>query len=182
MRVLTIFVRTGTIKYATAERELADLFQTQLPKVERRTVVVDTALPPCEAERNSHRVVIGGDNSAREFSALDSAVAYVGEDIWNYDLVNLTTAAFRQLYWDYLERFRPEVLSAVVRRPVCLGHIDCYNQPIEVAGCRSQHWMPARHFKVANHSVLCNCRLEMHRSLETKGDRLTRINRLHLVS
>src|ERR1700737_5243706 len=141
MRVLTIFVRARATKNADAEKELTDLFHTQLPKVERKTIVVDTALPPCEAERHSHRVVIGGDNSAREFSALDSAVAYIGKDIWNYDLVNLATAAFRQLYWDYLERFRPEVLSAVVRRPVCLGHIDCYNHPIERAGCRSQHWM-----------------------------------------
>jgi hypothetical protein len=141
MRVLTIFVRTGTTKYASAEQELAELFQTQLPAVERRTIVVDTALPPCEIERGPDRVVIGGDNSSREFSAFDSAVAHAGDDIWNYDLVNLTTAAFRQLYWDYLERFRPAVLAAIVGRPVCLGHIDCYNHAIEVFGCRSQHWV-----------------------------------------
>jgi hypothetical protein len=141
MRVLTIFVRTGTTKYATAEAELAELFCAQLPAVERTTLVVDTALPPCEAERAPHRVVIGGDNSVREFSAFDSGVATVGEDIWSYDLVNVTTAAFRQLYWDYLERFRPEVLSAVAGRSVCLGHIDCYNHPIEVRGCVSQHWI-----------------------------------------
>jgi hypothetical protein len=141
MRVLTIFVRTGTTRYATAEQELAQLFQTQLPDVERHIVVVDTALPPCEAERSRERVVIGGDNSSREFSAFDSGVAYVGDDIWDYDLVNLCTAAFRQLYWDYLERFRRDVLAAIVGRAVCLGHIDCYNHPIEVAGCLSQHWM-----------------------------------------
>ena len=141
MRVLTIFVRTGTTKYATAEQELSEVFQTQLPAVERRTVVVDTALPPCEMEHETNRVVIGGDNSSREFSAFDSAVAHLGDEIWNYDLVNLTTAAFRQLYWDYLERFRPMVLSAIVGRPVCLGHIDCYNHAIEVFGCRSQHWV-----------------------------------------
>ena len=141
MRVLTIFVRTGTVKYGTAEEDLAHLFRTQLPDVDRTTLVVDTALPPCEAERSPNRVVMGGDNSVREFSAFDSGVAAVGNDIWSYDLVNFTTAAFRQLYWDYLERFRPEVLSAIVGRPACLGHIDCYNHPIEVRGCVSQHWM-----------------------------------------
>jgi hypothetical protein len=141
MRVLTIFVRTGTTKYATAEQELAEVFQTQLPGVERNTIVVDTTLPSCQVERSPHRVVIGGDNSVREFSAFDSGVAHAGEDIWNYDLVNLTTAAFRQLYWDYLERFLPDVLAAVAGRPACLGHIDCYNHPIEVGGCRSQHWV-----------------------------------------
>jgi hypothetical protein len=141
MRVLTIFVRTGTTKYATAEEELSQLFRTQLPQVERTTIVVDTALPPCEAERSTKRVVIGGDNSVREFSAFDSGVAAAGHDIWDYDLVNFTTAAFRQLYWDYLERFRPEVLSSIVGRAACLGHIDCYNRPIEVRGCVSQHWL-----------------------------------------
>jgi hypothetical protein len=141
VRVLTIFVRTGTVKYATAEEELAELFRSQLPHVERDTVVVDTALPPGVASREPGRAIIGGDNSAREFSALDSGLAYVGRDVWNYDLVNLTTAAFRQLYWDYLERFRPEVLAAIAGRPVCLGHIDCYNDPIQVGGCTSQHWV-----------------------------------------
>jgi len=141
MRVLSIFVRTGTVKYATAEQELSDLFQVQLPSVRRDVVIVDTALPPGFAQEEQGRIVIGGDNSAREFSALESGLARVGEQIWSYDLVNLTTAAFRQLYWDYLERFRPETLDAIAGRPVCLGHIDCYNDPIQVAGCTSQHWV-----------------------------------------
>jgi hypothetical protein len=141
VRVLTIFVRTGTVKYGTAEQELADLFLTQLPGVERDTIVVDTALPPCEVERSPGRVVIGGDNSSREFSAFDSGLAFAGDAVWNYDLVNLTTAAFRQLYTDYLERFRPEVLEAIAGRPVFLGHIDCYNEAVRVLGCTSQHWV-----------------------------------------
>jgi hypothetical protein len=139
--VLSIFVRTGTVKYATAEEELGELFRSQLPEVERDTIVVDTALPVGVASREPGRAIIGGDNSAREFSALDSGLAYVGRDIWNYDLVNLTTAAFRQLYVDYLERFRPEVLAAIAGRPVCLGHLDCFNDAIEIGGCTSQHWV-----------------------------------------
>jgi hypothetical protein len=141
MRVLTIFVRTGTVKFATAEDELALLFRRQLSGVSRDVVVVDTALRPGEVERQSGRVVIGGDNAAREFSAFDSGLAFVGEDLGSYDLVNLTTAAFRQLYADYLERFTPAVLSAASVRPVCVGHIDCYNEPIRVRGCISQHWV-----------------------------------------
>jgi hypothetical protein len=141
MRVLTIFVRNGTDKYPDAEKQLADLFRTQLPGVERDTVIVDTALPECVQEQQPRRVVIGGDNSSWEFSGFDSGLAHVGDEIWNYDLVNLTTSAFRQLYADYLERFRPEVLAATIGRPVCLGHIDCYNEAIEVKWCVSQHWV-----------------------------------------
>jgi hypothetical protein len=141
MRVLTIFARCGTAKYATAEEELALLFRRQLPGVSRDVVVVDTALRPSEVERHADRVVIGSDNSAREFSAFDSGLAFVGHDLQGYDLVNLTTSAFRQLYTDYLERFTPAVLAAAAVRPVCVGHIDCYNEPISVHGCVSQHWM-----------------------------------------
>jgi hypothetical protein len=141
MRVLTIFVRHGTDKYERAEQELTDLFQSQLPDVERHTVVVDTARPRHEIERQPGRDVTGSDNASWEFTGFDAGLAQVGDDVWAYDLVNLTTSAFRQLYAGYLERFRPEVLQSIVGRPVCLGHIDCYNEVIEVGGCASQHWV-----------------------------------------
>ena len=141
MRVLSIFARHGAAKYATAESDLAGIFRTQLPEVERDVVVVDTALKPGEAEVSSGRVVIGGDNSAREFSAFDTGLEYLGDRIWDYDLINLATSAFRELYRDYLERFRPAVLASLGSRSVCLGHIDCYNEPIQIDGCTSQHWL-----------------------------------------
>ena len=141
MRVLSIFARHGLASYATAEADLAEVFRTQLPDVQRDVVVVDTALRPGEAEVSQGRVVIGGGNSARELSAFDAGVEYVGDRIWDYDLVNLTTSAFRSLYRDYLERFRPAVLAFVASRSVCLGHIDCYNEPIQIDGCTSQHWL-----------------------------------------
>ena len=74
MRVLTMFVRHGTTRYATAEEELSELFRAQLPAVDRTTLVVHTALPSVEPEQAANRVVRGGDNSASEFSAFDSGV------------------------------------------------------------------------------------------------------------
>jgi hypothetical protein len=141
VKVLSILARYGTAQYATAEADLAEVFRAQLPDVERDVVVVDTALRPGEAEVAQGRVVIGGDNSAREFSAFDAGLAYVGDRIWEYDLINLTTSAFRELYRDYLERFRPAVLASVTAKSVCLGHIDCYNEPVRIGGCTSQHWL-----------------------------------------
>ena len=129
------------VKYATAEQELFDLFRDQLPSVRRDVVVVDTALPLGVAEEEQGRLVMGGDNSAREFSAFDSGVARVGEKIWDYDLVNLTTAAFRSCYGTTWSAFNRQRSSAIAGRPACLGHIDCYNEPIQVAGCTSQHWV-----------------------------------------
>ena len=104
MRVLTVLVRNGTEKYATAEQDLGDLFRRQLAAVGRRTVVVDTALTKGEST-TPERAVMAGDNSSSEFSGFDCGVAFVGGDLMNYDLVNFTTSAFGQLYVGYLERF-----------------------------------------------------------------------------
>jgi hypothetical protein len=29
----------------------------------------------------------------------------------------------------------------MIERPVCVGHIDCYNEPVEIFGCQTQHWI-----------------------------------------
>jgi hypothetical protein len=141
MRVLTIFTRFGTEKYPTAERELDDLFRTQLPDVDRDVVVVDTAIAPGHVEQSERRILIGSDNESWEFSAVDTALALVGSRLWAYDLINIATSAFRQLHTGYLPRFRPTVLEAIAGRAVCLGHIDCYNDPVRVLDFVSQHWM-----------------------------------------
>ncbi len=139
-RVLTLFLRTGTDSYVGAESRLADLFARQMPDVRRDVVVVDNLLPPGVAESAPGREVIGGDNSASEFSAIEAALAHVGTRLWHYDLVNIVTAAFEQLYVAYLERFTPAVLDAIAGQRVCVAHIDCYNEPIRVLGHHSQHW------------------------------------------
>jgi hypothetical protein len=141
VRILTIFTRHGTSKYASAERELDELFDTQLPSVERDVVVVDTALTPGVLEQAGRRTLLGSDNEAWEFSAIDTAVRFLGHRVWAYDLVNVATSAFRQLYVGYLDRFTRAVLQAIDGQPVCLGHIDCYNEPIRVLEYVSQHWI-----------------------------------------
>jgi len=141
LRVITVFVRAGTAAYAGAEERLERLFATQLPGISRDVVVVDNLLPEGIHEQSPRRVVIGGDNSSWEFSGVDVAVRHVGAALWQYDLVNVVTSAFEQLYTAYLERFRPDILIAIRGAPVCVGHIDCYNSPITVISYRSQHWL-----------------------------------------
>jgi hypothetical protein len=140
-RILTLFLRTGTAAYPDAERQLDRLFASQLPAVAREVVIVDNALPPGIAESGPGGVVIGGDNSVSEWSAIDAALTHVGPRLREYDLVNIVTAAFQQLYVAYLERFTPPVIGAVVGQRVSIGHIDCYNEEIGILTYRSQHWL-----------------------------------------
>jgi len=141
LRVLTILARFGTDQYADAEATIADLFARQLPGIERDVIVVDNALPREYVAEREGAVLLGGDNSSREFSAFDRAVDFVGPRIWSYGFVHFATSAFNTLYVAYLDRFIPSLLAATAGRAACVGHIDCYNQPIEINGQRCQHWL-----------------------------------------
>jgi hypothetical protein len=141
MRVLTILARFGTEQYPHAEQEIEQIFTRQMPDVDRTVVIVDNALPREVVRERDGGVLLGGDNAAREFSAFDRAVEFVGSDIWSYDLVHFATSAFNRLYVAYLERFDARLLEALAGRAACVGHIDCYNDPIEVRTYRSQHWI-----------------------------------------
>ena len=141
MRVLTILARFGVEHYAGAQARIDDLFARQLPGVERDVIVVDNALPRDYVAECDGSMLIGGDNSSREFSAFDRAVDFVGNRIWSYSLVHFATSAFDTLYVAYLDRFVPSLLAATAGRATCVGHIDCYNQPIEINGQQSQHWV-----------------------------------------
>src|SRR5262249_6712217 len=104
-------------------------------------IVVDNALPSGFVEQRSNGVLLGGDNSAREFSAFDRALDFIASEIWTYDLVHFATSAFNTLYVAYLDRFDADVLATMTRRAVCLGHLDCYNEPVDVLTFRSRHWV-----------------------------------------
>ena len=141
LRVLTILTRFGAVQYPRAEQEIAALFARRMEGIERRVIVVDNALPHGVVEEHGCTTVISGDNSSWEFSAFDRAIDFVGADVWSYDFVHCATSAFNTLYVAYLERFEPGLLLALAGRPACVGHIDCYNEPIEVGSHYSQHWI-----------------------------------------
>ena len=141
VRVLTILVRFGTEQYPDAEQEIDDIFRRRMPDVDRTVVVVDNALPIAAVVERGARMLLGGDNSAREFSAFDRAIQFIGREIWRFDLVHFATSAFNSLYVEYLQRFDTRVLQCIVGRPVCIGHIDGYNEPVEALGFHTQHWI-----------------------------------------
>jgi hypothetical protein len=140
-RVLSIVARFGTAAYPHAERDVDELFERQMPTIDRTSIVVDNSVPRAFVQERRNGALLGGDNSAREFSAFDRALDFVGSDIWSYDLVHFATSAFKTLYTAYLDRFSGEVIAAIIGRPVCVGHIDCYNEAVDVRTFRSQHWI-----------------------------------------
>ena len=142
MKVVTLFVRHGTNKYPQAESKLEHIFSTQLADLSWSLLVIDNALPASfQPEQSGFRTVIAGDNTAWEFSGWNKGLEALGDEIWSYDLVHLATSAFHTLYTEYLDRFDSRMLAAVSNRPVCVGHIDAYNEPVQLFSYRSQHWL-----------------------------------------
>lgn len=142
MRILTLFVRFGSEKYGGALEDVEALFARQLPEAERTTIVVDNALDADHERRvTADCVVIGGDNRQWEFSGWDRALAFVGRDVFAFDLVHLCTSAFATLYTAYLERFSGDLLRAGRGRGVALGHVDYFPGPVRLFSYCSQHWL-----------------------------------------
>jgi hypothetical protein len=153
MRVVTILARHGTERYPRAEHEVAELFERQLPEVAREVIVVDTAVAPGTVTRAPGVTVLGADNRAREFSAFDQAIEWMGPAVKDYDLVHFATSAFNMLYTGYLERFTPAVLRTITSAPACVGHIDCYNEPVRLGSFVSQYWIRTCFFLLAPSQV-----------------------------
>lgn len=59
----------------------------------------------------------------------------------DYDFVHLATSAFRQLYVKYLDRFDSRMLGLIRGRAAAVGHVDYYNAPVTLLGCRCQSWL-----------------------------------------
>lgn len=142
MRILTLLVRHGTDKFPSAVDDVAILFARQLPQVELDLVVIDNKLPEdYEKVLGPTRLLIGGSNAQREFSAWERGLTVVGRRLYDYDFVNLATEAFRTLYTPYLGRFSTEMLQPMLCRGAAVGHIDYYNDPIFILGRHSQAWL-----------------------------------------
>jgi hypothetical protein len=140
MRILSILARYGVEKYPEALSDLRSFQRTRLPSARCDVLVVDNAGGAFAASPRDTEI-IAGSNRHWEFSAWDEGLAHVGARIWEYDLVHLVTSAFRTLYTRYIDRCDERTTSLIVGRGVALGHVDYYDEPVELLGNRSQSWL-----------------------------------------
>jgi hypothetical protein len=142
MRILTLFARHGAQDYPSALRDLDELFRRNLADADRKLLIIDNALNEDHAEVLDDRTtLIGSSNASWEFSAWDRGVAFTGAQIAGFDFVHLVSSAFLTLYTGYLDRIDARLLGLVQGRAAALGHIDYYNEPIELHGRLSQSWL-----------------------------------------
>jgi hypothetical protein len=148
MRVLTLFVRHGTAKYGDALDELRTFQRSRLPSVHHDFLVIDNGPGELSTVGTPGGEVIRGSNQFWEFSAWDDGLRYVGSRAQDYDFVHLVTSAFRTLYTRYIDRFDLGMLERVAGRGVAVGHIDYYNDPVELLGYPARAWIRSSFFFV----------------------------------
>jgi hypothetical protein len=154
MRVVTLFVRHGTEKYANAAGRVEEFYRNRMPLVERRFIIIDNALSSDVVQATPEGTLLGGDNRHWEFSGWDKAIQFLGDEIRSYDYVHFLTSAFEELYVAYIERFSAQMLMCMRGQGAAIGHIDCYNEPVHVLGFALQHWLRSSFFFVPPAEVL----------------------------
>jgi len=153
-RIATILVGHERPVYLEALAKIDVFFEEKLPNVIRSTIIVDNSRPRCDLERIApHSAIVGGDNSLREFSAWDRGLAHLDRTRENPDLVHFATSAFDSLYTGYLDCFGAELLDAARGARAVVGHIDHYDEPIEILGRESQEWIRSSFFFVPLEAV-----------------------------
>ena len=121
LRVSTVLVGHVRPDFMRANEEIGKLFSAAAPRAIHDTIIVDNSRPRIDFERvDGQTVVVGGDNSMREFTAWDRGLAYLERERRNPDLIHLATSAYDALYTDYLPKFGERVLDAVWRAGAAL--------------------------------------------------------------
>ncbi|RQR58332.1 glycosyltransferase [Burkholderia sp. Bp9125] len=141
MKLLTLFVRYGDADYQGAFKRLCQMYQ-RVGGLDYDALLIDTALPPGEyAKLGPRTVLIGGDNTRREFSGWDTALAYLGSAIDRYDLVHVVTSAFENEYNGFYPYINYGMFEfAAKNRHVVLAHVDAYPAPARLLGRSFQTW------------------------------------------
>jgi hypothetical protein len=152
IRLLSLFVRHGTGSHGRVEgavsgvEEIHEIYRERF-SAEVHSVVIDNALAPeTPPVFEASHSVIAGDNHDSEFSGWDRGLAFARQSGLEYDVVHLCTSTFRSLYSEYTAFVDERVLQLIAAVPSCVGHIDAYNEPVELFGRPSQHWIRTSYF------------------------------------
>ncbi|WP_051983779.1 glycosyltransferase family 4 protein [Burkholderia pyrrocinia] len=141
MKLLTLFVRYGDADYQGAFKRLCQMYQ-RVGGLDYDALLIDTALPPgVHAKLGSQALLIGGDNTRREFSGWDTALAYLGSAVDRYDLIHVVTSAFENEYNGFYPYINSGMFEfAAKNRHVVLAHVDAYPAPARLLGRSFQTW------------------------------------------
>ena len=140
-RVLCLFLRFGA--EGKSLDDLMSWYNNRLQKSTYDIWVIDNKIKGSvkTIDDSSGFLLFSGDNRNWEFSGWQKIISLYKEEISKYDIIHFVTSKFNSLYTDYLDHFDESMLKYLMKNPVCIGHIDSYDEPIELFSKESQSWV-----------------------------------------
>jgi len=156
MNILCLFLRYGTEKYLDSYKELQEWYKKNMNGVDVSFWIIDNKIEASYSgiDSKTGARLLSGDNQFREFSGWQRIIDQYRDEIQNYDIVHFVTETFNTLYTGYLNNFDIMQLEYVLNEPICLGHIDYYDDPIVLFNERSQHWIRCCFFFISRDVLL----------------------------
>jgi len=116
-----------------------------LPGLSPEFLVVDNALAgDIEVSVEENVTLVSGDNSSREFSGLDTGVAWfaANRDLNDGDVFVLANDTFHRSYGTgYLDLFSPNKVRVSLARGRIVGYVDAYHENVELFGLTLRTWV-----------------------------------------
>jgi len=155
LNVLCLYLRYGTSDYRESALELRGWHESKMANARVTTWIIDNKI---EGEFDGVDLTTGfrllsGDNTQREFSGFQKILLQHRKEIESYDVVHFVTSAFNTLFIGYLDYFSMDCLPLIAHRPICLGHLDSYDKPVQIDGSSSQSWIRTCFFFMSPESV-----------------------------
>jgi len=157
INILCLFLQYGPNDYPQSLEKLHKWYQKQEENADFSVTVwiIDNKITKdydgIDLE-TGHRL-ISGDNAQSEFSGFQKILNKYQETIKTFDIIHFVTSAYDQLYTGYLDHFSTAHLYPILHRPLCLGHIDTYDEPILIDGNKSQSWIRTCFFFLSPQSL-----------------------------
>lgn len=155
MNVLCLYLRYGTSEYPVSMSDLQNWHERKMAGAKITTWIIDNKINDefDGIDLTTGFRLLSGDNQQREFSAFQKVLIQHREEIESYDMIHFVTSAFNTLFTGYLDYFSMDHLGLAAHRPICLGHFDSYDEPVQLAGEISQSWIRTCFFFMSPETV-----------------------------
>ena len=143
LHVLCLYLRHGTDDYPHAMDDLQAWYAARMAGADVTTWIIDNKIQQefDGLDLDTGFRLLSGDNEHWEFSGFQKILLQHRSELEPYDVIHFVTSAFNTLYTGYLDHFAMENLQLVAHRRVCLGHIDAYDEPVQLDGEAAQSWI-----------------------------------------
>lgn len=162
MKLLVLFLQYDTKKYPESfEKACIYIEKIRCSKI---YIIIDNAHENKDTKKiNYNTYIIGGDNSAWEFSGWDKGLEFANKNDIDYDIVLFVNDAFFAYGWSILENAATYKLANITKNhEAFMGQLDTKGYPMKIYGKNVSSW-------------ICSNAFFMHKKILNLLDKITSV-------